>query len=125
MKPGTIGWIDLTVADAPRLRDFYSAVAGWTSSPIAMGDYEDYCMLPPGATDAVAGICHARGANSTQPAAWLFYIVVEDLDASLQQATERGGRVLAGPRALGDGSRFVVVEDPAGAAFGLFQAAKA
>jgi predicted enzyme related to lactoylglutathione lyase len=27
---GTIGWIDLTVPDAKSLRDFYSAVTGWT-----------------------------------------------------------------------------------------------
>jgi large conductance mechanosensitive channel protein len=27
--PGSIGWLDLTVEDAPRLRDFYSAVVGW------------------------------------------------------------------------------------------------
>jgi predicted enzyme related to lactoylglutathione lyase len=26
--PGQIGWIDLTVPDAPALRDFYQAVTG-------------------------------------------------------------------------------------------------
>jgi len=27
-KMGTVGWIDLTVADATAVRDFYSQVAG-------------------------------------------------------------------------------------------------
>ena len=28
-EPGTIAWADLTVADAPAVRDFYATVAGW------------------------------------------------------------------------------------------------
>jgi diazepam-binding inhibitor (GABA receptor modulating acyl-CoA-binding protein) len=46
--PGQIGWIDLTVPDAPALRDFYQGVTGWTPSPVEMGGYQDFCMHPPG-----------------------------------------------------------------------------
>ncbi|MFW5947166.1 MAG: hypothetical protein ACOCUW_01630 [Gemmatimonadota bacterium] len=35
--PGSIAWIDLTVADAPGIRDFYASVVGWTPSPVPMG----------------------------------------------------------------------------------------
>lgn len=28
-KTGTIGWIDMTVADAAGVRDFYETVTGW------------------------------------------------------------------------------------------------
>ena len=34
-QPGTIGWRDLTVPDAAKVRDFYQAVVGWKS--------EEYC----------------------------------------------------------------------------------
>lgn len=34
---GSIGWIDLTVDDAPRVRDFYAAVVGWKPEPVPMG----------------------------------------------------------------------------------------
>ncbi len=48
---GRIVWHDLTVADAPRLREFYERVMGWSNMPIAMkddtGDYADYVMLAP------------------------------------------------------------------------------
>ncbi|MBL4848131.1 MAG: hypothetical protein JKY65_21655 [Planctomycetes bacterium] len=37
---GTVGWVDLTVQDAPALRDFYEKVVGWTSSAHSMGDYQ-------------------------------------------------------------------------------------
>jgi len=39
-------------------------VTGWTASELDMGGYADYLMTPPGASVAVAGICHARGEKS-------------------------------------------------------------
>ena len=118
-KPGTIGWIDLTIEDADGVRDFYKAVAGWESSAVEMGDYNDYCMLPPGQSP-VAGICHARGANAGVPASWLIYITVEDLAASIEACESNGGAVLRGPREIGE-AKMGVIKDPAGAACALYQ----
>lgn len=119
-RPGTIGWVDLTVADAVQLRDFYSAVAGWTSKPAGMQGYEDFCMMPPGAAAPAAGICHARGVNADLPPVWLVYITVENLDASLEQCKARGGEVISPVRTMG-ASRYAVIKDPAGAVCALFQ----
>jgi hypothetical protein len=66
---GGIGWHDLTVEDAPRIRDFYQVVVGWRAEPLDMGGYDDYVMVQAGTADPVAGICHARGPNATIPAA--------------------------------------------------------
>ena len=52
---GSIGWKDLTVDDAERVRDFYMAVAGWTAQPIDMGGYNDYVMMPAGGGEPVGG----------------------------------------------------------------------
>jgi predicted enzyme related to lactoylglutathione lyase len=84
--PGQIGWIDLTVPDAPALRNFYQGVTGWTPSPVHMGDYEDFCMHPPGDPQPVAGICHAKGENVGLPPVWLIYIIVDDLDLGISDA---------------------------------------
>jgi predicted enzyme related to lactoylglutathione lyase len=46
-KLGTVAWVDLTVADAPKVRDFYQKVIGWVPSPVKMGDYDDYNMVSP------------------------------------------------------------------------------
>ena len=35
-KTGTFGWHDLTVEDAPAIRDFYVEVVGWKSSGVSM-----------------------------------------------------------------------------------------
>src|SRR4051794_7494548 len=119
---GTIGWIDLTVPDATRVRDFYQGVVGWPASDVDMGGYSDYCVHPPGAEQPVAGVCHARGHNASVPPAWLIYITVADVDASAAKFLDLGGAVLDGPRDLGGMGRFAVIRDPAGAVCALFQA---
>ena len=44
---GSIGWTDLTVADAVRVRDFYRAVVGLKHEDVNMGGYSDFSMVPP------------------------------------------------------------------------------
>jgi predicted enzyme related to lactoylglutathione lyase len=118
---GTIGWIDLTVADAARVRDFYAEVAGWTPVEVPMGGYADFAMVPPGLRKPVAGVCHARGANAELPPAWLIYIRVDDLARSLRRCRSRGGEVISGPRGMGAFGRYAVICDPAGAVAGLIE----
>ncbi|HUO84945.1 MAG TPA: VOC family protein [Thermoanaerobaculia bacterium] len=119
-KPGTITWFDLTVDDADSLRDFYREVAGWSSTEIDMGGYNDFAMQ---AADGgvVAGICHRRGPNEALPPQWLVYINVADLDGSLTRCRDLGGTILLGPKSMGEHGRYAVVRDPAGAAFALFE----
>jgi uncharacterized protein len=110
---GQIGWIDLTAPNAEGVRDFYEHVAGWTASPVSMGDHNDYCMIPAGSDKPVAGVCHALGKNAAMPPSWLIYVTVADLDESLRRCAERGGKVrITGPRVTGMG-RSCVIEDPA------------
>lgn len=116
---GSIVWRDLTVQNAAEVRDFYREVVGWKSSPHDMGDYEDYNIHPPSTDEVIAGICHARGANANVPPQWLMYVSVEDVDACAKRCTELGGKVVDGPREMG-GSRFAVIQDPAGAVLALF-----
>ena len=118
--PGSIGWFDLTVPDADRLRDFYAAVVGWTPEPVAMGGYSDYGMnTPDGKT--IAGVCHARGSNQGLPSCWMIYITVADLDAALAAALARGGKQIGDIRGPKGAPRFVCVTDPAGASFMLYE----
>ncbi|MCA9539355.1 MAG: GNAT family N-acetyltransferase [Myxococcales bacterium] len=116
--PGTIGWHDLTVADAEGVRDFYCAVAGWKAEPLSMGDYDDYVMKT-AAGHTVGGICHARGPNAYLPSTWMLYIRVEDVDAAVAAAEKMGGEILARP---GEQRPYAIVRDPAGAAFALWPA---
>lgn len=129
---GEIVWRDLTVKDAPRVRDFYRKVVGWTSSDVPMKDakgaYADYCMnlAGPGKGknkkqgETVAGVCHARGVNRKVPPQWLMYVKVKSVKASVAKAKKLGGKVMDGPRQMG-GMEFCVIKDPAGAVIGLIE----
>lgn len=128
-KPiGEIVWRDLTVPKAPKLRDFYQQVIGWDSvdHPMPAGEghgaYSDFVMGSPGEQgelDAVAGICHAKGDNAKMPPAWVMYVRVADLEASIKSAVDLGGLLIDGPRNMGPG-RMAVVRDPIGAVIGLW-----
>ena len=116
---GLVGWCDLTVQNAGEIRDFYCATVGWDAAEVDVGGHSDFIMLPRGSEDAVAGICHARGASADLPPQWLVYVVVEDVDEAVARCLEMGGEVAAAPRAMG-GGRVCVIRDPAGAVCALW-----
>ena len=121
--PGTIIGFDLTVPDAEAIRDFYADVIGWRPEPFDMGEYNDYFMKTPDGEQVVAGVCHARGENEGMPPQWLTYVVVVDLDASLQRCRDGGGKVVTAIRGDEAQGRYCVVQDPAGAYLALMQTA--
>lgn len=120
---GSINWADLTVENAPQLRDFYREVVGWGTAGVDMGGYSDFCMTESHTDNAVAGICHARGLNAGLPPVWLIYITVAELDVSMARCKELGGEVIAEPRTMGQQGRYCIVRDPAGAVAALFEQA--
>lgn len=121
---GRIAWLDLTVPDAERTRDFYKKVIGWTSEDVEMedgnGKYSDYNMLAEDGTPA-AGICHARGLNADLPPVWLLYLPVGDLEESIRLVNEEGGKVLKA--VTDDDGQYVyaVIQDPVGVYLALLQ----
>ncbi|MFT6093172.1 MAG: putative enzyme related to lactoylglutathione lyase [Pseudohongiellaceae bacterium] len=115
---GKIEWLDLTVDNATRVKDFYTKVVGWTSEGVSMGSYDDFNINLPGSKTTVAGICHARGSNANLPAQWLVYVRVANVAQSAIACEARGGKVIEGPRRMGS-SNFVVIEDPEGAVMAL------
>ena len=117
-KIGSIVWQDLTVPNAPEVRDFYCQVVGWTYADHDMEEYNDYDMNLPDTGQTVAGICHARGSNSNVPPQWLVYISVADVAESARRCQELGGSVIDGPRTMAQWS-FCVIQDPAGAVAAL------
>ena len=118
---GSIGWVDLTVDDADNIRDFYSEVTGWQPEPVSMGEYNDYNMKSPDTGQPVTGICHKRGGNSELPSQWLIYIMVANLDESIEACKKLGGKVLMSPKNFGESSRYAIIADPAGAVAALWE----
>jgi len=116
---GAIGWMDLTVKSATKVRDFYKA-AGWKTTTVDIRGYADFCMNQPADGKTVAGVCHARGENTNLPPQWLIYINVANLKRSLAACRRRGGKIVCPIRDTGSG-KMAVIRDPAGAVAALFE----
>jgi hypothetical protein len=123
-ETGTIGWFDLTVPNAEDIKDFYSAVVGWKTEPLSMGEYNDYIMKSMETGLPVAGICHAKGVNANLPQQWLIYINVESIDLSVKRVLEFGGKILKDPKEMAGYGKFCIIQDPANAVCALFEPLK-
>lgn len=111
----TIGWLDLTVANAEGIRDFYAAVCNWGWSDVEMGGtYQDYVMTAHASGEATGGICHSLGQNAALPPVWIPYFQVDDLRTAIARCVTHGGTVLR------IDERFAIIRDPAGATLGLW-----
>lgn len=121
---GRIAWLDLTVAGASAARDFYRQVVGWSVQDSEMEDngehYADYTMLDAGGSP-VAGVCHARGANSGLPPVWMLYLPVGDLAESVRRVVDEGGAVIKTVQDEDGRSVYAAVQDPVGAYLALVQ----
>ncbi|QOL24360.1 VOC family protein [Thalassotalea sp. LPB0316] len=119
-KVGDFAWLDISVENAPQLRDFYQKVIGWQVEEVSMGNYSDYSMVNPNTKEPVSGICHATGYNANMPAMWLPYFLVENAEQALNDALAMGAQQLDELKTMG-ADRFVVIKDPAGACCALYQ----
>ncbi len=83
---GSIVWTDLTTDNAERTREFYEAVVGWTSSPVSMGDYDDFNWPPrraaaqlPGYATPVAAMPTCRRSGSCTSSSRISMPVLRDV----------------------------------------------
>jgi uncharacterized protein len=113
---GCFCWNELETTDPAAATRFYGDLFGWRTRPVEGGD--GYLVIEHGdrTNGAVSQLAEADGGG----ARWNVYFTVESADGAVRRIGELGGRVLAGPIDASVG-RFVVAEDPQGAAFVLFE----
>jgi uncharacterized protein len=116
---GVFVWDELHTSDPEAAKTFYGDVFGWTSNDTDMGGMTYTLFKRTGDTD-VAG-CMQLMEGTPAPPHWLVYIATQDVDASTARAKELGATVFVEPADIPNMGRFSVLQDPAGAAFGLFQ----
>jgi predicted enzyme related to lactoylglutathione lyase len=118
-EPGALAWNELNTRDLEGARAFYGAVFGWGFDEVKMGEDESYTTITLNG-NPVGGILDMveRGVPEEIPPHWLAYFAVEDADATVAQAGERGGGLMMGPIDLPVG-RFAILTDPHGAAFAV------
>ncbi len=121
MRPGHVGWHELIATDHAKAFEFYGALFGWTrGQAIDMGPMGTYQLFGYGGADR-GGMMNGPGGV---PPHWLFYFVVEGIDAAKARIEAAGGTVTSGPMEVPGGAWTVRGQDPQGAAFALVSATK-
>ena len=111
-------WYELLTTDADAALDFYTKVVGWTPSKFE-GAPSDYTILNAG-DDGVGGVM--KNPMPTPPA-WLGYIGVDDVDATVAKIESLGGKVHMPPTTMDQVGRMAMVEDPQGVKFYVMRGA--
>lgn len=114
---GTPIWYELLTPDPDASKRFYDDAIGWTVEAKPSGEM-DYRMIDTG--DGLVGGVFRLTPEMTQGGArptWLFYIGVDDVDATVEAIREAGGGVTMGPWDVPGVGRMAMVTDPQGIPF--------
>jgi predicted enzyme related to lactoylglutathione lyase len=118
--PGKFVWFEHVSKDAKKAQAFYGEVLGWQTRPFPMGPstYEMICLGD--SLDSMIG-GYAAPTDDRQPAHWISYLSVENVDAAARATSANGGRVIAQPFDIPTVGRIARVADPQGAELSLFK----
>jgi predicted enzyme related to lactoylglutathione lyase len=122
-EPGALCWSELTTRDPTKAEQFYTSLFGWQVKHSAPGSPMEYTEFSVGDQPSVGMMGMPEGMAPHVPSYWMPYFQTGDLDASTDRARSLGATVMVGPQAIPDGARFVIVQDPQGAMFAMFQPA--
>lgn len=119
-KMGEFCWNELATTNVQAAKEFYGKVFGWQFSEIDMGDMS-YTMVNHN-DRSLAGIWSIPKESQNQiPPHWMSYILVENLDQSLEKAIQNGASIVKPASPAGNFGRFAIITDPAGAHIALWQ----
>jgi predicted enzyme related to lactoylglutathione lyase len=115
MSPSPVVHAEIRSSDPDATRAFFGELFGWTYP--TEGAYPGYTFVDTGVPDALyTAISPLQGDTELVT----FFVGVEDLAASIDQATELGGKVVQEPVDV-PGVRFALIADPLGHVVGLAQ----
>jgi uncharacterized protein len=119
---GTISWNELHAGDLATAWDFYAKMFGWTKgAAMDMGKMGTYQLFQIDGKD-IGGMMK-KAENLPMPM-WLYYFMVDGIDAAVARITRAGGKIAMGPHQVPGGQWIVSAFDPQGANFQLLSATK-
>ncbi len=117
--PGTPSWVDLATSDPAGAREFYTGLFGWDAE-VGPDEYGNYTMFL--LRGRVAAGMAGQPAREGVPTAWTTYIATDDTATVAKRIPELGGTLLQGPMEIPGQGVMTWSTDPAGAAFGTWEA---
>lgn len=119
---GTFVWDELHTSDPDAAKDFYNEVFGWTAQSMDMGGGGTYTIFKRAGDVDVGG---AMKGPEGAPSQWVPYVATENVDGTAARAKELGGTVIQEASDIPNMGRFAIIQDPAGAIFGLWKGSAA
>ena len=112
---GTPIWYELLTNDAAASTAFYGEVIGWKVQPPRPGDERGYRMIDT-ASSHIGGmmqLTEQMRSNGAKPT-WLFYVGVDDVDATVKKVEAAGGTILMKAFDIPNVGRLAMIADPQG-----------
>ncbi len=114
--PNPFAHVELSTDDVKKAKKFYSSVFAWKLNDLpAMA----YTMID--VSGGVGGGLQKKPMPE-QPTAWLPYVQVDDVKASMAKVLKAGGKAVLDYQEIGEMGSIGVFLDPQGAALGLWAA---
>ena len=120
-KIGEFCWNELATADVAAAKDFYGKVFGWKFTEHKMGDMT-YTMIK--IKDQEFGGIWAIPENQKMPPHWLSYILVDNIEQTVENARKNGAHIIRPVTPAGDMGRLAIFTDPTGAHIALWEPTK-
>jgi predicted enzyme related to lactoylglutathione lyase len=116
--------VELNTGDVARARQFYQGLFDWKLTDMAMANGHTYTMVEVGNAAGGVGGGMQQTPGVGAPSAWLSYVAVTDLDATVARARSLGAQIIE-PRIDVPGMGAIgIFADPTGAVLGLWQPAQ-
>lgn len=116
---GAVHWTELMTSDVEKAKAFYGDIMGWTITSMPMQDGEYWLFSRSGADLPEGGMLQWTGSSEDAPTDyWFTYFAVDDVDAAIAKATEKGGTILRPPFDIAGVGRIAIVRDTTGAVSG-------
>ncbi len=118
-RPGDFVWYELRTPKPDAAPSFYQhVISGWSSRPMA--GFDDYTLFltEQGPLGGAAPLTE-RAKQVGAPPHWMSSVHVADVDATVSQIRQLGGRVVVEPAEHPDIGRFAIAADPFGAVIGV------
>ncbi len=113
-------WHELGTSDLEAAWSFYSDLFGWkVLDEMDMGPEGIYRMYGFEDQPPLGGM-YTKPAEGQGPPAWLYYVMVEDVTALVDQVAALGGTVLNGPMDVPGGGSILQCLDSQGAVFAMY-----
>jgi uncharacterized protein len=115
LAPGKISYVEIPATDVDRSAAFYESVFGWNLRRRGDGEiaFDD-------GVGEVSGTWVTGRPPLSEPGL-LVYVMVNNLEVSLEKITQAGGEIVKPITPMGEGEAYATFRDPAGNVVGVFQ----